>query len=214
MKQSIDKQGILFIISAPSGTGKTTLVKSLVEQDPGLLVSISHTTRPRRPDETDDVAYYFIDEPSFEKMVADDIFLEYAKVFDHYYGTSKQWVEEQLTAGNDVVLEIDWQGAEQVRQAMTNTVSLFILPPSFHALEQRLSSRGEDDDTVKRRMRGAEKELSHYNEYDFLVINDGFELAMEELTVIIRAMRHGYTVQNSYFDHFAEQLLEQAADIK
>jgi len=157
MKQSIEKQGILFIISAPSGTGKTTLVQSLVEQDPGLLVSISHTTRPRRPDETDDVAYYFIDEPSFEKMVADDIFLEYAKVFDHYYGTSKQWVEEQLTAGNDVVLEIDWQGAKQVRQAMTKNVSLFILPPSFHILEQRLSSRGENDDTVKRRMLDAKK---------------------------------------------------------
>ncbi len=214
MSQANEKQGILFIISAPSGTGKTTLVKSLIEQDPRLLASVSHTTRPRRPDETDDVAYHFVDEATFEQMVTDDIFLEHAKVFDHQYGTSRQWVEDQLTAGNDVVLEIDWQGAEQVRQAMTNTVSLFILPPSFHALEQRLSSRGEDDDTVKRRMRDAEKELSHYNEYDFLVINDGFELAMEELTVVIRAMRHGYAVQNSYFDYFAEQLLEQAADIK
>ena len=212
MKRSIEKQGILFIISAPSGAGKTTLVKSLVEQDPRLLVSVSHTTRPRRADEADDIAYHFVDELSFEQMVADDIFLEHAKVFDHYYGTSRQWVEDQLSAGNDVVLEIDWQGANQIRQAMTKTVSLFIMPPSFHTLEQRLSSRGEDIDTVKRRMRDAEKELSHYNEYDFLVINDGFDVAMAEITVIIRAMRHGYSVQNSYFDHVAEQLLEQATE--
>ena len=214
MNQAKQKKGILFIISAPSGTGKTTLVKSLIERDPALQVSISHTTRPRRPDETEDVAYHFIDEARFEQMVADNIFLEHAKVFNRHYGTSKHWVDEHLTLGIDVVLEIDWQGAQQVRQAMTKTVSIFILPPSFQTLEQRLRNRGEDEQTVELRMQDAENELKHYGEYDYLVVNEDFHIALEEMELIIRAMRHQYALQNSHFDYFVEQLLKQAANIK
>jgi len=214
MNQAKQKKGILFIISAPSGTGKTTLVKSLIERDPALQVSISHTTRPRRPNETEDVAYHFIDEARFEQMVADNIFLEYAKVFNCHYGTSRHWVDEHLSLGIDVVLEIDWQGAQQVRQAMTKTVSIFILPPSFQTLEQRLRDRGEDEQTVKLRMQDAENELKHYGEYDYLVVNEDFHIALEEIELIIRAMRHQYALQNSHFDYFAEQLLKQAANIK
>lgn len=214
MNQTSNKKGLLFIISAPSGAGKTSLVKSLVGRDPKLLASISYTTRPRRPDEKQDIAYHFIDEATFQSMVEANSFLEHASVFRYHYGTPSQWVTEQLEQGNDIVLEIDWQGAQQVRQKTENTVSLFILPPSFQALEERLNNRGEDQETVIQRMREAKNELSHYNEYDYLVINNDFETALEELEAIIRAARHGYRLQKAHFDDFARQLLEQTANIQ
>lgn len=214
MNQANGKQGILFIISAPSGTGKTTLVRSLSERDPALQVSVSHTTRPRRADETDAVAYHFVDEETFEQMVAGNRFLEHARVFDHHYGTSRQWVEEQLASGIDVVLEIDWQGAQQIRRTMSASVSLFILPPTFQTLEQRLASRGEESDTVKRRMRDAGQELSHYREYDYLIVNNDLEATLLDLEAVIRAMRHQYALQKEHFDHFAGELLSEAANIK
>lgn len=209
MQESITKQGILFIISAPSGAGKTSLVKALIERDPKLMVSVSHTTRPQRPGEKQGESYHFVDEATFEQMAADGVFLEYAKVFDHSYGTSRLWVEEQLRNGSDVVLEIDWQGAQQVRGAMSGTVSLFIIPPTLQALALRLNNRGEEESMVARRMRDAEQELSHYKEYDFLVINDDFNVALGDLEKIIRAMRHNYRLHGAYFDQYLAKLLAQ-----
>lgn len=214
MNHANDKQGILFIFSAPSGTGKTSLLKSLTEKDPALQISVSHTTRVQRPHEIDDVSYHFVDELKFQQMVADDIFLEHATVFNHHYGTSRPWVENHLALGIDVILEIDWQGARQVKQAMSKSVSIFIFPPSFHTLERRLRGRGEDEDIIAARMQDAESELSHYKEYDYLIVNEDFSTALEDMEVVIQAMRHQYALQNSHFDYFAEQLLEQAANIK
>lgn len=214
MSEIQDKQGILFIISAPSGAGKTTLVKALCQRDPNLHVSISHTTRPRRPDETDAQSYNFIDEDTFRDMIENDHFLEFATVFDHHYGTSRDWVREQLASGNDVILEIDWQGASQVRRTMQDAVTIFILPPSIETLEKRLQCRGEDEDTVNRRMRDARIEMSHYREYDFIVINDTLDRARLELETIIRAMRHKYALQTRHYDEFAELLMEQSGNIE
>ena len=205
--------GILFIISAPSGAGKTTLVHSLVESTPDLYVSISHTTRPRRGFEKDGIDYHFVDEQTFSQLIEQGQFLEHAKVFDHYYGTSRKWVEEQLAAGKDIILEIDWQGAQQVSSLMPNTVSIFILPPSYKSLESRLYDRGDDDETVQRRMRDARDEISHYAEYKFLVVNDDFTKALSELMTIVKAMRHGYWQQMEYFDNFVSELLQDQANI-
>ena len=208
------KKGILFIISAPSGTGKTTLVRSLCKRDPNLHISISHTTRPPRPDEIHEVFYHFVDEAKFQDMIYANTFLEFATVFDHHYGTSRDWVERHLVAGQDVVLEIDWQGATQVRRILPDTVNIFILPPSFQTLEQRLNARGEDDKTVRRRMRGARIELSHYHEYEFILVNESFDQALLELETIIRAARHKYTLQKSHYDDFANLLMEQSGNIE
>ena len=194
------KSGILFIISAPSGAGKTSLVRGLTERDPRLKVSVSHTTRPRRDGEVDGIDYYFVDETRFREMADAGQFLEHAGVFDHSYGTSRQGVESELRQGRDVILEIDWQGAQQVRGRIPGCVSLFILPPDLTALEQRLRDRGEDQQTVIRRMRDARREISHYNEYDYLVVNDNFSVALGELEQIIRSMRHNYRLQQAYFD--------------
>ena len=214
MTQIHEKEGILFIISAPSGAGKTTLVNALIKSDPKLTLSVSYTTRPRREEETDNVSYHFIDDESFQEMVEGDSFLEHARVFDHRYGTGSQWVRDKLKNRIDVLLEIDWQGAQQVRRKMDNTVNLFILPPSFQALEDRLRGRGDSDEQVKRRMEEARTELSHYGEYDFLIINEDFEFALQELKAIIRAKRHNYPLQKRFFDGFAGQLLEQAGNIQ
>jgi guanylate kinase len=214
MSQFHEKEGILFIISAPSGAGKTTLVNALVKSDPKLTLSVSYTTRPRRPEEIENVAYHFIDEDGFRGMVDSDSFLEHARVFDHLYGTGRQWVADKLANRIDVLLEIDWQGAQQVRQKMHDTVSLFILPPSFQALEDRLRGRGDNAAQVKRRMEEARREMSHYGEYDYLIINEDFEFALQELKAIIRTKRHHYPLQKRFFDEFARQLLEQAGNIQ
>jgi guanylate kinase len=189
--------GILYIISAPSGAGKTSLLKAVLESmGGGLAVSVSHTTRAPRPGEADGRDYHFVDGTSFRRMIDDGAFLEHARVFDHFYGTSQQAVEAQLATGQDVVLEIDWQGARQVRKALPDTIGIFILPPSRQVLEQRLRSRGQDDDAViARRMRDAVSEISHYGEYDYLVVNDEFEVAREELCTIIRCQRLGIVPQ-------------------
>ena len=214
MNKIQDKRGILFIISAPSGAGKTTLVKALCKRVPNLHVSISHPPRPSRPDETDGLSYNFIDEATFRHMIANDLFLEFATVFDHHYGTSRDWVEQQLGSGNDVLLEIDWQGASQVRRAMPDAVTIFILPPSIETLEKRLQCRGEDEKTVNRRMRDARIEMSHYREYDFIVINETLDRARLELETIIRAMRHKYALQIGHYDEFAKTLMEQKGNIE
>ena len=204
-----EKEGILFIISAPSGAGKTTLVNALVKSDAELTLSVSYTTRPQRDGEIDGASYHFIDNDSFQEMVDKDSFLEYARVFDHCYGTGSQWVRDKLANKTDVLLEIDWQGAQQVRQHMENTVSLFILPPSFQALEDRLRGRGDSAALVQRRMEDARRELSHYLEYDYLIINEDFELALQDLKAVIHAKRNNYSLQKRFFDEFARQLLVQ-----
>ena len=188
--------GTLYIVAAPSGAGKTSLVKSLVETTPGVVVSISHTTRPHRPGEQDGVHYHFIALPTFEAMIAQGAFLEHAQVFGNRYGTSRAAVLSKLQAGLDVILEIDWQGARQVREQMPNSPSIFILPPSRDALRQRLAGRGQDSaEVIERRMAAALDELSHYVEFDYLVINDQFETALTELRAIMIAQRQRRTAQ-------------------
>ena len=214
MNEYKNKRGILFIISAPSGAGKTTLVRALCDRDPGLLASISHTTRPRRPDETADVSYHFVEESIFQEMIMKNEFLEHASVFDYHYGTSRRWVEDHMDAGIDVVLEIDWQGAIQVRSSLEKTVDIFVLPPSYQSLIDRLNSRGEDEKTVARRMRDATIELSHYHEYDYIVVNETLEQAVAEIQTIIQATRHKYTLQKPHYDEFVKQMMEDSENIE
>lgn len=183
-------QGTLYIISAPSGAGKTSLVRELVAATDNIGVSVSHTTRNRRAGETDGINYHFVDEPTFEAMIQRSEFFEHAWVFDRHYGTSRIEVEKRLSHGEDVILEIDWQGARQVREQMQEAVSIFILPPSREALRERLAGRGQDDAaTIDRRMRDAISEMSHFDEYDYLVINDDFATAVEDLKGLIGAER-------------------------
>ncbi len=208
MNNQTNKSGKLIVISAPSGAGKTTLVEALCEADPKLMVSISHTTRPGRDGEKDGIAYHFTDVDSFREMVDAGQFLEHAKVFDNYYGTSKATVESQLSKGIDVILEIDWQGAERVRQLMPESISIFILPPSYQALETRLTGRGEDDaGTIQKRIDGAINELSHYKEYDYLVINDDFGLALSELQGLFAALRENQRPQQADLSEFVTRLM-------
>lgn len=180
----------LYIIAAPSGAGKTSLVKELVDEDKRIMVSVSHTTRDMRPGEVDGVHYNFTDIDSFKSLVAEGRFLEHAQVFDNFYGTSRDWVEAKLAEGIDVILEIDWQGGRQVREAFPAAVGIFILPPSREALEQRLRGRGQDDDdTIARRMQDAKSEISHFDEFEFVVINDDFDEALTDLRSIMAALR-------------------------
>ncbi len=182
--------GQLYIVSAPSGAGKSSLLNALRAQMPDVLISVSHTTRQPRPGEENGVHYHFTDVAAFQTQVAAGNFLEYAQVFDNFYGTSKLSVNAQLAAGNDVILEIDWQGAQQVRARTSNAVSIFILPPSIAALSERLHGRGQDSaEIIQRRMRDAQNEMSHYAEYDYVVINDNFTTALEELICIFRSER-------------------------
>ncbi|MEZ5568471.1 MAG: guanylate kinase [Halioglobus sp.] len=182
--------GTLYTVSAPSGAGKTSLVNALVTRREGLRVSVSHTTRALRPGERDGVNYHFIAEADFLAMLERSEFLEHARVFDNLYGTSGVWVREQLEAGVDVVLEIDWQGARQVKRVLPETRAIFILPPSRDTLVERLTARGQDEPaTISRRMSQAIEDMSHYVESDYLVVNDDFERALAELESIVSAER-------------------------
>ena len=199
--------GTLFIIAAPSGAGKTSLVRELVETVPGLSVSISHTTRPPRSHEQDGVDYFFIDEGEFLALQDQNLFLEHATVFDHRYGTSRAWVEQQLADGTDVILEIDWQGAQQARSIIKDAVSIFILPPSLASLEQRLEGRGDDERNIRRRMRDAVSEIEHYSEYDYLVVNHFFDRTLKQLSAIILGVRHDYRRHRDYYEALLTHLL-------
>ena len=182
--------GQLYIFSAPSGAGKTSLVEALLKSTSGIEVSVSNTTRAMRPGEENGVHYHFTETAEFEKMVEAAAFLEHAKVFDNYYGTAQASVEQRLSEGNDVILEIDWQGAQQVRKLMPYGISVFILPPSRDALEQRLNSRGQDSaEIIARRMQDATSDMAHYAEFDYVVINDDFEEATAQLKSIVLAQR-------------------------
>ncbi|MGK0499168.1 MAG: guanylate kinase [Oceanicoccus sp.] len=178
--------GKLFTVSAPSGAGKTSLVQALVESNKAARVSVSHTTRPIRPGEVDGVNYHFVDHEQFQQMLVQQVFLEHAEVFGNFYGTSKPWLEQALAAGDNVILEIDWQGAEQVKKLMPAAIAIFILPPSKSALKERLTNRGQDDQAViALRMAEAANEMSHYALGDYLVINDDFNTALNELGTIM-----------------------------
>jgi guanylate kinase len=190
MSPETQQRGTLFIVSAPSGAGKTSLVAKLLEAEPNLHLSISHTTRPRRPKEVAEVNYHFVDKAKFEEMIAADAFLEHASVFGNYYGTSKAAIAEPLAAGQDVLLEIDWQGAALVRKVHPEAVSIFIVPPSQAALRERLQGRAQDDpDVIESRLAEAKTEMAHYEEFDYLVVNDHFDVALEELRAIVLAER-------------------------
>lgn len=183
-------KGTLYVVSAPSGAGKTSLVKAMLERDSGILVSVSHTTREMRPGEVDGVDYNFIAMDEFNKMIEESAFLEYAEVFTNKYGTSQLWVQEQLDNGKDVILEIDWQGAQQIRRLMPACLSIFIVPPSKEALRERLNNRGQDsDEVIEHRMSEAVSEMSHYGEYDYLVVNDEFDTALNDLHSIFVTQR-------------------------
>ena len=188
--------GTLFIVSAPSGAGKTSLVRALLERDPRVQLSVSHTTRARRAAERDGDHYHFVDLATFELMRAGEQFLEHAQVFGNYYGTSREAVTQRLQHGIDVVLEIDWQGARLIRQQMSGSVGIFILPPSLAHLRARLQSRNQDDTKIiEQRMQAAVQEISHYQEYDYLIVNDDFDTARAELGAIVNAQRLRQTVQ-------------------
>ena len=185
-----DRQNSLFVIAAPSGGGKTSLINALLERDTDLVLSISHTTRQPRPGETDGQHYHFVSERKFEQMVEDGDFLEHARVFDHLYGTNRKSIGAQLEQGCDVILDIDWQGAHQVRKAFPGSCLVFIIPPSLQSLHDRLTRRGQDSESViQRRMRDARAEISHWAEFDHLVVNDDFDAALEELLAIINDHR-------------------------
>ncbi|MDD2934595.1 MAG: guanylate kinase [Methylotenera sp.] len=188
--------GNLFIITAASGAGKTSLIKALLKQDAHLKLSVSHTTRKPRPGETNGVDYHFVDDATFLTMLGDAQFLESAEVHGARYGTSQSAVDGPLKAGFDVILEIDWQGAAQVRRLFPNAVSIFVLPPSIETLEHRLNSRGQDSqETISRRVAAAQSEMRHVGEFDYVTINDTFEVALQDIAAIMRAQRLVATVQ-------------------
>lgn len=182
--------GNLYVVAAPSGAGKTTLVRLLLEQEAGVSLSVSFTTRPPRPNEQDGRDYHFVDATAFQAMIARQEFLEWAEVHGNLYGTSKTWISERLASGNDVLLEIDWQGARQVRSLFPGAIGIFILPPSLEELTRRLTGRSTDSaDVIARRLAAAEAEMRHAGEFDYVIINDILEQALDDLRAVVRASR-------------------------
>ncbi|MEL0641388.1 guanylate kinase [Pseudoalteromonas aliena] len=201
-------RGNLFILSAPSGAGKSSLINALLKKHDDMKVSVSHTTRSPRPGEENAVHYHFVSADEFKALIAKDDFFEWAQVFDNYYGTSKQAIESQLNAGIDVFLDIDWQGAQQVRKIMPSVQTIFILPPSKEELEQRLNNRGQDSaEVIAGRMAQAQSETSHYNEYDFVVVNDEFDTALSDIETIVMAQRLTLKAQQNRHQNLLSSLL-------
>jgi len=201
-------RGKLFVIAAPSGAGKTSLVRALLERKPELHVSISHTTRKMRPTEAHGREYYFASVPEFQQLIEGGEFLEHARVFDNFYGTGRRPVEAQLAHGHDVVLEIDWQGARQVRSTMPECSTVFILPPSRRALEERLRKRATDsDDVIARRLRDAVGDMSHWREFDYVVVNDDFEKATGDLVRIVEGRGEDLTASRPHLQPLIAELL-------
>jgi guanylate kinase len=199
---SQSSKGQLFVVAAPSGAGKTSLVKALIHAMPSIEVAVSHTTRQRRPDEVDGVNYHFIDKAGFKKLQSNDAFIESAQVFSNLYGTSRQSIDKISATGRHTILEIDWQGAAQIRQRDPASIHIFILPPSLQALGARLLGRGQDDsDTIEQRMNEAVSEMSHYQEFDYLVINDNFDTALEDLRRIVKGLGEDLRVTAQYARH-------------
>lgn len=199
----------LYVVAAPSGGGKTSLISELLNQDDRVKLSVSHTTRPPRPGEKDGVHYHFVDDITFLRLIRKDAFLEHALVFDHRYGTGKTGVEQQLAAGYDVLLDIDWQGARQIRRSFPSSCTIFIVPPSLDVLRQRLTARRQDSDTViKRRMQNAKAEISHWDEFEHLIINDVFSEALQDLHSIVRNGRPCRTDEEQRKGKILAELLE------
>ncbi|MBV9620594.1 MAG: guanylate kinase [Gammaproteobacteria bacterium] len=206
------KRGRLFVISAPSGAGKTSLVRALLAEEPSLRLSISHTTRARRPTETEDVEYHFVTPQQFAELIGSGAFLEHAHVFDHLYGTARDSVERWLQQGKDVVLEIDWQGAQQVRRAMPEAVSIFVLPPSRAALAARLAQRGTDAPAViARRLRDAVDDMAHQSEFDYVVVNDDFDTALKDLRRIVAGQGEALRAGRAALQPLLARLLDPQA---
>lgn len=183
-------KGNLYIIAAPSGTGKTTLVKALIKKAPNLMVSISHTTRLRRDNEIEGISYFFVDRNTFENMITQGEFLEYATIFDHLYGTTRAFVESKLREGLDIILEIDWQGYQQIKQIFPSSIGIFILPPSWEVLKKRLVTRCQDHpEIIATRLKDAKETISHIDEFDYIVINDAFDQALQDLQTILLATK-------------------------
>ncbi|KKO46225.1 guanylate kinase [Arsukibacterium ikkense] len=204
--------GNLFIVSAPSGAGKSSLINALLKTHADMQVSVSHTTRAPRPGEVDGVHYHFISVEQFKKLIADNEFLEWAEVFGNYYGTSRSAIINNLRQGIDVFLDIDWQGARQIRQQAPGTLGIFILPPSMAALEQRLLQRGQDSEQViAKRMAQAQSEMQHADEYEYLIINDDFNQALSELAHIVLSQRNSLQSQQSRHQTLMQQLLAKPA---
>ncbi|MBV2130605.1 guanylate kinase [Arsukibacterium indicum] len=204
--------GNLFIVSAPSGAGKSSLISALLNKHGDMLVSVSHTTRQPRPGEIDGVHYHFISVEQFKKLIAENEFLEWAEVFGNYYGTSRSAITANLSQGIDVFLDIDWQGARQIREQAPGTLSIFILPPSLDELQQRLEKRGQDSEIViAKRMAEAQNEMSHADEYDYLIINDNFDSALGEFERIVLAQRNNYQSQLYKQKALLNQLLAKPA---
>ncbi|MDE1337311.1 guanylate kinase [Vibrio aestuarianus] len=205
-------KGTLYIVSAPSGAGKSSLISAMLETNPAyaMKVSVSHTTRDMRPGEQDGVHYHFVQKEQFETLIAQGEFLEHAEVFGNYYGTSRIWIENNLDKGIDVFLDIDWQGARQIREQMPLAKSVFILPPSNGELERRLNTRGQDSEAViAKRMAEAKSEISHYDEYDYLIINDDFDTALIDFKAIIRAERLKQDKQAAKYNGMLKALLAE-----
>ncbi|MCK2127838.1 guanylate kinase [Thauera aromatica] len=201
--------GTLFIVTAPSGAGKTTLVHGLLQRDPRVQLSISFTTRAPRAGEQDGREYHFVDVPTFRALRDRGEFLEWAEVHGNYYGTSRAWLREQIAAGRDTLLEIDWQGAQQVRKAFADAVGVFVLPPSMEVLEARLRGRGTDsDDVIGRRLLGARGEMRHVGEFDYVIINDEIDAALDDLVAVVRASRLRCGRQRERHPHYFD-FLEQ-----
>ena len=208
MNKNDHPTGQLYVISAPSGAGKTSLVKALLESTPNLEVSVSHTTRDIRPGETDGINYHFVDGSEFESIRDANGFFEWAQVFGNFYGTSSQAVQEKLADGIDVILEIDWQGARQVKALVNTATSIFVLPPSTAALRSRLTDRGQDnDEIIEGRMQAARDEMTHYTDSDFIVLNDDFETALHDLQSIVRAHRLSQETQSRELTRVIADLL-------
>jgi guanylate kinase len=200
--------GTLFVVAAPSGAGKSTLVNALLEREPAISLSVSHTTRPPRAGEEYGRHYYFVERDAFEREVADGVFLEHAEVHGNLYGTSRAVVQSLLAQGRDVLLEIDWQGAEQIRRSKPDCVSVFILPPSRAELERRLRGRGSDSaEVIERRLRNSRGEIAHAHEFDYILVNDVFEQAVADLQAIVRAVRQRSALQWKRYEALIAELL-------
>lgn len=205
-------KGTLYIVSAPSGAGKSSLISAMLETNPtyAMKVSVSHTTRGMRPGEQDGVHYHFVQKELFEELITKGEFLEHAEVFGNYYGTSKVWIENNLNKGIDVFLDIDWQGARQIRDKMPDAKSVFILPPSKEELGRRLNARGQDSEAViAKRMNEAQAEISHYTEYDYVIINDDFDVALMDFRAILRAERLKQDKQAAKYNSMLNALLAE-----
>ncbi|MEM8644389.1 MAG: guanylate kinase [Pseudomonadota bacterium] len=189
--EAIDRRGLMLVLSSPSGAGKTTIARRVLAEDPGIASSISHTTRPQRPGEVDGKDYFFVDKKSFTRMRDEKAFLEWALVFDNLYGTSREPVDAALAAGRDVLFDVDWQGAQSLRrEAAADVVSVFVLPPTAGALEQRLKTRAQDsDEVVARRMRGASNEIQHWTEYDYVLVNFDVDQSVAAVHAVLAAER-------------------------